>query len=112
VVTLVARNATRLWWRLWWGLAEHEFGTILEFGQACIRASGRNLASSSRKVLSHLIYFANTYYKFCTFNAICKFGGPYAACSLTKILASMEKKTGEFRAEKIKVKRCKHDEKV
>jgi len=36
----------------------------------------------------------------------------YVACSLTKILASMEKKTGEFRAEKIKVKRCKHDEKV
>jgi hypothetical protein len=33
---------------------------------------GRNLASVAVKMFSHLIYFINTLYKFCSFNAICK----------------------------------------
>jgi hypothetical protein len=33
---------------------------------------GVNLASGVVKMFAHLIYFINKFYKFCTFNAICK----------------------------------------
>jgi hypothetical protein len=33
---------------------------------------GRNLDSVTMKMFSHLIYFIKKFYKFCTFNTICK----------------------------------------
>jgi hypothetical protein len=49
---------TRLWWRLWWGLAESAFGGSLESGgRFCVDAFGRNLASVAVKMFSHLIKF-------------------------------------------------------
>jgi hypothetical protein len=60
---------TRIWWRLWWSLAESAFGEILESGgRFCVGAFGRNLASVAVKMFSHLIYFIKKFYKFCTFN--------------------------------------------
>jgi hypothetical protein len=59
--------------KLWWGLAESAFGGRLESGGPfCVGAFGRNLASVAVKMFSLLIYFIRTFYKFCTFNAICK----------------------------------------
>jgi hypothetical protein len=64
---------TRLWWRLWWGRAESAFGESLESGgRFCVGVFGRNLASVSVKIFSHLIYIIKKVYKCCTFNAICK----------------------------------------
>jgi hypothetical protein len=63
---------TRLWWRLWRGLAESAFGGSLgSGGRFCVGAFGRNLASVAVKMFSHLIQFIKNFYK-CTFNAICK----------------------------------------
>jgi hypothetical protein len=62
----------RLWWCLWWGLAESALGRSLESGgQFCVGAFGRNLASAAVKMFSHLIYFIKKFCK-CTFIAICK----------------------------------------
>jgi hypothetical protein len=41
-------------------------------GRFCAGAFGRNLASVVAKMFSHLILFKNKFYKFGTFNAICK----------------------------------------
>jgi hypothetical protein len=63
----------KLWWRLWWGLAESPFGGSLESGgRFCVGALGRNLDSVAVKNFSHLIYFIKKFYKFYTFNVICK----------------------------------------
>jgi hypothetical protein len=49
---------TRLWWRLWWSLAESAFGGSLESdGRYCVSAFGKNMASVVVKMFSHLIYF-------------------------------------------------------
>jgi hypothetical protein len=59
--------------RLWWGLAESTFGESLESGgRFCVGAFGRNLASIVVKMVSCLIYIIKKFYKFCTFNAVCK----------------------------------------
>jgi hypothetical protein len=50
------KQKPRLWWRLWWGMAESTFG--------------ENLASVVMKLFSHLIYFIMKCYKFCYFNGI------------------------------------------
>jgi hypothetical protein len=42
-------------------------------GQFCFGAFGWNLASVAMKMFSHLTYFIKKFYKFCTFNAICKY---------------------------------------
>jgi hypothetical protein len=64
---------TRLWWRLWWDLAEFAFGGSLESGcWFCVGAFGRNLASVTVKMFSHFIHFAKEFYKRFTFNAMCK----------------------------------------
>jgi hypothetical protein len=58
---------------LWWGLAESVFNGSLESGcWFCVDAFGRNLASVTVKMFSHLIYFKNKFYKFCAFSVICK----------------------------------------
>jgi hypothetical protein len=58
---------TRLWWRLWWGLAESAFGGSLESGGPfCVRTFGRDVVSVAVKM------FTDIFYEFCTFNAICK----------------------------------------
>jgi hypothetical protein len=45
----------------------------LETGsQYCVGAFGRNLALVTMKIFSHFIYFIKKFYKFCTFNAICR----------------------------------------
>jgi hypothetical protein len=41
-------------------------------GRFCVGAFGRNLVSFAVKIFPHLIYFIKKFYKFCTFNAICK----------------------------------------
>jgi hypothetical protein len=47
------------------------FGGSLESGgRFFVGAFGRNLALVAVKMFSHLIYFINKFYKFCTFNAI------------------------------------------
>jgi hypothetical protein len=64
---------TRLWWYLWWSLAEFAFdGSLESGGRFCVGAFGRNLASVAVKMFAHLIYLKINFYKFCTFNAICK----------------------------------------
>jgi hypothetical protein len=51
-------------------MAESAFGGNLKSGgRFCV---GRNLASVAVKTFSRFIYFANTFYELCTFNAICK----------------------------------------
>jgi hypothetical protein len=55
---------TKLWWHLWRGL---ESG-----GRFCVGKFGRNQASVAVKMFSHLIYFMKNFYKFRTFDAICK----------------------------------------
>jgi hypothetical protein len=38
---------TRLWWSLWWGLAESAFGGSLDSGGLfCVGVFGRNLVQS------------------------------------------------------------------
>jgi hypothetical protein len=55
------------------GLAESAFdGSLGSGGRFCVGAFARNLASVAVKMFSHLIYFVKKFYKFCTFNAICK----------------------------------------
>jgi hypothetical protein len=44
----------------------------LESDSFAFGAFGRNLASVAVKMFSHLIYFIKKFYKFCTFNVICK----------------------------------------
>jgi hypothetical protein len=52
---------------------ESAFGGSLESGgRFCVGAFGRNLASVAVKIFSHLIYFKKKFYKFCTFNVLCK----------------------------------------
>jgi hypothetical protein len=64
---------TRLWWRLWRGLADSIFGGSLEScGRFCVGTFGGNLASVAVKVFSHLIYIIKKFYKCCTFTAIRK----------------------------------------
>jgi hypothetical protein len=41
-------------------------------GRFCVSAFGKNLVSVAVKMFSHLTYFKNKFYKFCTINAICK----------------------------------------
>jgi hypothetical protein len=49
------------------------FGESLKLnGWFCTAAIGRNQVSIALKIFSHLIYFIKKFYKFCTFNAICK----------------------------------------
>jgi hypothetical protein len=70
VETLVARNANEAMVAPMVGSA---FGGSLESsGRFCVGAFGRNLASVAVKMFSHLIYFMKKFYKFCTFNTICK----------------------------------------
>jgi hypothetical protein len=47
-------------------------GSLESGGRFCIGAFGRNLASVAVKMSSHLVYFIKKFYKFCSFNAICK----------------------------------------
>jgi hypothetical protein len=55
------------------GVCQSVFGGSLESGsQFCFGAFDMNLASVASKMFAHLIYFIKKYYKFCTFNAICK----------------------------------------
>jgi hypothetical protein len=55
------------------GLAESAFSGGLESGgRFCVGAFGRNLTSVAVKMFSHVVYFIKTFYKFCTFNVICK----------------------------------------
>jgi hypothetical protein len=57
----------KVWWRLWWGLAESAFVRSLESGsRSCVGVFDINLASVALKMFSHLTYF-------CTFTAIYKF---------------------------------------
>jgi hypothetical protein len=64
MATVVVRNANE---------AMVGFGGSLQSGgRFCVGAFGRNLASVAVKMFSHLIYFTKQFYKFCTFNAICK----------------------------------------
>jgi hypothetical protein len=66
VATLVARNANET-------VVESVFFRSLESGGwFCVGAFGRNLASVTMKMFSHLIHFIKKFYKFCTFNTICK----------------------------------------
>jgi hypothetical protein len=59
--------------RLWWGLVESAHGGSMETGGLfCVGAFGRNLASVTMKMFSHLIYFIKKFYKCHTLNAICK----------------------------------------
>jgi hypothetical protein len=61
---------TRLWWRLWWGLAESAFSGGLEAGgRFSVGAFGRNLASVAVKKFSRELYIVKKFYKCCTFNA-------------------------------------------
>jgi hypothetical protein len=54
-----------------WGLARSVFSVSMETCDwFCIGAFGRNLASVTRKMFSHLICFIKKFYKFCNFNAI------------------------------------------
>jgi hypothetical protein len=54
-------------------MAGSAFGGSLESGgRFCVGAFGRNLASVALKMFSHEIYIFKEFYKFCTFNAICK----------------------------------------
>jgi hypothetical protein len=63
---------TRLWWRLWWGLAES--GRNLESsGRFCVGVFGRNLALVAVKMFSRLIFFIKKFLKMFTLNAICKY---------------------------------------
>jgi hypothetical protein len=41
-------------------------------GKFCASVFGRNLALVTVKMFPHLIFFTTAFYKFCTFNAICK----------------------------------------
>jgi hypothetical protein len=41
-------------------------------GRFCVGAFGINLVSVTMKMFSYLIYFIKKFYKFCTFNVICK----------------------------------------
>jgi hypothetical protein len=64
VVTLVARNAN-----------EAVVGSGGSPKSGCrfyVGAFGRNLASVAVKMFSHLIYFIKKFYRFFTFDAICK----------------------------------------
>jgi hypothetical protein len=47
-------------------------GSMQAVGHFCIVVFDKNLASFALNVVSHLIYFMNTFYKFCIFNAIYK----------------------------------------
>jgi hypothetical protein len=78
----------RLWWRLWWGLAESAFGGSLESGGRfcvgafgrnlesgglfCVGAFGGNLTSVALNIFSHLLYTIKKFYKLCAIDAICK----------------------------------------
>jgi hypothetical protein len=62
-----------LWWRLWWVLADFAFGRSVESGSLLyVGAFGRNLASVAVKMFTHKCYFIKRFYKYCTFNAICR----------------------------------------
>jgi hypothetical protein len=64
---------TRPCWRLWWGLVESTFdGSQESGGKFCVSGFGRNLASVAVKMFLHFISVIKTFYKFCTFNVICK----------------------------------------
>jgi hypothetical protein len=65
---------TRLWWHLWWSLAEPAFGWSLQSGgRFRVGAFGRNLASVAMKMFSRVIRFVNRFYEFCIFNAVLKY---------------------------------------
>jgi hypothetical protein len=54
LVALVGRDAKRLWWRVWWGLAESAFGGSLESGgRFCVSEFGGNLASVAANMFSY-----------------------------------------------------------
>jgi hypothetical protein len=74
VATLVARNANEAMVEPMVGYGRVcAFGRSLESGDLfCVGAFGRNLASVAVKMFSLLIYFIKKFYKFCTFNMICK----------------------------------------
>jgi hypothetical protein len=71
VATLVARNANE-------AVVAPAVGSggvcvLCELGgRFCVGAFGRNLASVAVKMFLHEIYVVKKFYKFCTFNAICK----------------------------------------
>jgi hypothetical protein len=56
-------------------------------GQFCVGAFGKNLASVAVKMFSYLIYFTKKFYKFCSFNAICK---DNAAISCIRLCSSQK----------------------
>jgi hypothetical protein len=91
VVTLLARNVNEAMAVPMEGSA---FGGSLESGSwFCISAFGINLASVTVKIFSNLIYFTKKFYKFykfCTFNAICK---DNAAIKCIKCITVQHKKS-------------------
>jgi hypothetical protein len=59
-------------------------GSLESGGRFCVGAFGRNVASVAVKMCSRLIYFVRKFYKFYTFNAICK--GNAATKSITALV--------------------------
>jgi hypothetical protein len=73
VATLVARNANKAMVAPTAGSGGVAFRKSLQSGgRFCVGAFGRNLAPVAVKTFSHLIYVTKIFYKFCTFDAICK----------------------------------------
>jgi hypothetical protein len=74
VATLVARNANEDMVAPMVGVCRilRLAGVWSQVVVFCVGAFDRNLTSVAVKMFSHLIYLKKAFYKFCTFNAICK----------------------------------------
>jgi hypothetical protein len=59
----------KLWWHLWWGLAESAFGGSLELGGGFWQECGLN---RRKDVFTSYFTGPRKYYKFRAFNIICK----------------------------------------
>jgi hypothetical protein len=57
---------------VWWNLPLAGVGILESGGRFSVGAFGRNLASVAVKMFSHIIYSRKKFYKFFTFNSICK----------------------------------------
>jgi hypothetical protein len=57
---------------VWWSLRFVEVWCLESGGRFYVGTFGRNPTSVAVTMFSHLIYFTIKFYKFCTFNAICK----------------------------------------
>jgi hypothetical protein len=62
---------TRLLWHLWRGLAKYKLAGIWSQAVSSVLV-GLTGISVAVKMFSHLIYFMNTFYKWCALNTICK----------------------------------------